>query len=377
MNEKSTGELHGEVQWVITLTDPPRHMHRGRHNLLSAKGKTDVARALGNFGGWPDVDWNSLVEQAFELVTRAHREGTPLVDAGDGDEPEAALYRLDPLIVDGQANLIFGPGGNGKSYITMLASVLVQTGQHSLGFSPEPGRVLYLDYETDEAVFKRRLGGIARGFGLEERPHLLYRRMESTISGELATLQRIVAEKVIQLVIVDSALYACGGEPENAAVTGAYFNALRSLGCTTLTIAHTPNAERKAFGSVFWQNAPRNVWEVRGVPDTERGIINVGLFHRKSNDEGLRRPIGIEIAFREISGEKSVAFGRAELMDDPELAAGVSLRERITHLLKRGALTPVEIVDTLEAPDSSVRVTLSRGENKSFVRLGPKWGLSK
>ena len=100
--------------------------------------------------------------------------------------------------------------------------------------------------------------------------------MVQIFAADFERVNRVVRDKQIKLVIVDSAAMATG-EPESADATAQYFRALAGLDTTTLTIAHVAKAgrEREPFGSIFWRQCPpvdlqgaqRSFW-----PDAEYGI---------------------------------------------------------------------------------------------------------
>ena len=102
-------------------------------------------------------------------------------------------------------------------------------------------------------------------------------------------MAQLVAEHNIKFMIIDSAAMACGGEPEAANVASRYWNALRTLNCTTLTIAHVSKTEASEkgtstpYGSVFWRNYARNAWEIKQGTVFKRLEMEFGLVQTKLN----------------------------------------------------------------------------------------------
>ena len=197
-------------------------------------------------------------------------------------------------------------------------AMLVTEGILDNGLIPEPGPVLYLDYETSSATAARRFNTLYAGFGFEHKSSVLYRFCFQPLASEIQEIQRIASEHGIQLIIVDSAGPACGGEPESASASIQYFAALRSLRATTLTIAHKAKGSSNGpFGSVYWMNYPRSVYEIKKAQDEGENLIHVGLFHRKVNDGKLLKPMGFKFDFDEnaVSVTKEDVWGRMAIVD--------------------------------------------------------------
>ena len=75
--------------------------------------------------------------------------------------PENVGMRVDPLLREGQPTLFFGEGDSLKSYLATFLTVIVAVGMQVAGLNPEPGNVLYLDYEEEEDTFWERLNMIS------------------------------------------------------------------------------------------------------------------------------------------------------------------------------------------------------------------------
>ena len=98
-----------------------------------------------------------------------------------------------------------------------------------MGLNPEPGNILMLDYESDADEHQARVRAISKGLGIDVPSNIYYRYCYQSIAADIEQVQRHVLDKDIDLVIVDSASPACGGEPESAEATTKCFSALRSL----------------------------------------------------------------------------------------------------------------------------------------------------
>ena len=109
------------------------------------------------------VGWDEILEYVCVMVLDKHREGTPTIKLADHSMPEGLKFRLNPLLQEHQATLLFGEGDTGKSWLAIYFCLLVCLGLCRLGMEAEPGNVLYLDYETDEDTLWERVDMICAG----------------------------------------------------------------------------------------------------------------------------------------------------------------------------------------------------------------------
>ena len=233
----------------------------------------------------------------------AERVGHPAVDLRDIERPSPD----DMLDIDGlklprrHPSIIFGDGGALKSYFALyVAACLAER-----GFT-----VAFFDWELAADEHRDRL---ERLFG-KAMPGILYARCERALIYEIDRLRRIVKDRKVDFAVYDSIAFACSGPPESAEIAGAYFRAVRQIGCGSLHIAHISKAEgsdQKPFGSAFWHNGARSTWFAQ-CTESDGQTLNVGFFHRKSNLGKLQPPI----AFK----------SRSVTMTAPTLQAGKSSR---------------------------------------------------
>jgi hypothetical protein len=375
IREDSHFNVTAEVCIRSTAPGTPNHLHQARLNLTSTSARRTLANHLGE--RLNHLDWNAVVEQLSVKVLEAHRQGEPVIELAGHATSERVGYRLMPLLQERQASLAFGHGDSGKSWLGVLAGVLVASGIPHVGFAPEPGNVLYLDYETDSDTIFERAAMVAEGLNMAVPAGFFYRYMSQLLATDVEALQKHVLERDISLVIVDSAAPAVG-EPESAQMTADYFRALRSLKVTSLTIAHVAKTgkETEPFGSIFWRNLPRSNFRVNGVHEPGASSFIVGLKHTKSNNGQRLKDIGLEISF---TGD-AVHFERADLADIPDLARGLSTRERLVHALGREPKAIKFLAEELDLPESNIRTTLNRGKGTTFIQLDegmkePRWGV--
>ena len=350
---ESREHLTAEVFIKTTLPGVNTHLTQARHNLTSITARNSLTRMLED--RLPGLPWGEIVEQGFVTVINHYREGAPLIRLGDLPPQERVAYRVKPLIVEKQANLLYGSGGTLKSYLAQYMSVLVESPLDHNGLETEPGKILYLDYETDEHEVAERIRMLQAGLDILSPTDVLYRYGHQTLADDIENIQRLTMENDVHMVIVDSIGSACGGEPESADVVLRYFNALRSLRMTTLSIDHA-NKEGQLFGSVYKFNSARSVFETRKTQEPGDGHLTVGLYHRKMNGSGLIKPLAFKFSFL----PDMVTVTKADPGAEPDLRKGLSGPQQMIAILRRGARTTKELAEELETSEGAIRTFVSR-----------------
>jgi hypothetical protein len=348
-----------------------------RINLSSAQTVNSTAKLLT--ARMPDVEWDVLVEWVCRTVIDGYRQGDPVIHLPDHTASEALRMRIDPYIQEKQHSLLFGAGGSGKSWLAMYMSILVCTGEANIDLHPEPGRVLYLDYETDSDTVWHRVNMITAGLQtpISIPEGFYYRNMTHTVIADAQEIQKMVLDLGIDFIVIDSAAGATGALLDDTLVN-QYFNVIRELNVTALTIAHiakTATDMTKAFGSTYWDARPRSC--VRADSSNEPGVRSFAmqLTHTKSNNGQFIKNRAYELVFE----DGSVNFKYASLLGVPEFAESLTLGQRITNALKRGGMTAREIAEDLDAKYDSVRITLDRFRGDIYEVVGQKgpaavWG---
>ena len=262
-------------------------------NMVSSSALRTFARDVkANCPSLDPLEWDRMASRMAREVVARYREGEPVISIAEHQTSDSLDMRVDPLLYERRPHLGFGYAGSAKTLISNCISVLVASGLHRAGFTPEPGNVLGLDYEGDPDEAKARNNAVSCGLGIETPRNIFYRFMYQPIASDIERIQRIVLDKDITLVIIDSAAPACGGEPESAEATIKYFSALRSLKVTTLTLAHIPKASSKdPFGSVFWKNLPRAVYKITSTQKPGDSVFNVGIAQTKVNWADVSNPL--------------------------------------------------------------------------------------
>lgn len=364
LNENSKYETSGEITVKSVIPGFAGFLHRARLNLTSSPTRKAMAKVLED--KMPGIAWAEILEAVCVMVLDNYREGTPMITLAAMPMPEGATYLLDPYLQQGQATLFFGEGEVGKSWFGIYMGVLVSAGMSQLNMAAEQGNVLYLDYETDEDTLWERVNLVTTGLEIALPEGFKYRQMHQLVAHDIQQIGRLVVDSDIKLVVIDSAAPAVG-DPEQSNPTNEYFNALRSLRTTTLTIAHVSKGgkENEPFGSIFWRNLPRANFRVNGIHEPGSGHFTLGLKHTKANNSRRMRDLAYNI---DISDGAAV-FSLTDAIDVPGLAESLSHGERITNALKRGAKAITELEAELDLSYRAVHQTLTRGEGKQYVKV--------
>jgi hypothetical protein len=233
--------------------------------------------------------------------------------------------------------------------------------------------VLYLDYESEASDLINRANRLRRGHFKFASSEPCYRRCHIPLVDDLPALQCHIAEKNIKFVVIDSLAAACGAELERAETAIRFFSALRSLRVASLILAHVAkNSEEKSiYGSVFFSNFSRSVWELKKVQEAGDRNIRVGLYHRKSNLSLLERPIGLKLTFSD-----AVHIEPLDLTAVPDLVGALPAKERIQAVLKGGLKTAKEVAEETGIGLATVKARLSEGKGTWSIKVGNElWGL--
>jgi hypothetical protein len=172
-----------------------------------------------------------------------------------------------------------------------------------------------------------------------------------------------ISKRKVELIIVDSLAPACGDDPSDAAAAVRTMNALRSLGGTRLAIGHVNRVDRErqgagqtTFGSIFWRNMTRSMWQLQAEEATDSGTA-FALYHRKSNnDQRERWPLGYRYLFEPDGGPIHLeAFEMSA-----EVATGATIEQRIRTILKSSKSTVSDLAERLGSDTKTLDTTLRR-----------------
>ena len=367
----------GVIRCELTVASSDDPMSKNGHLLharlsdaLGVRIRADTVKALGE--RFNMVEWHDYVTLALEHVVRRVREGEPVVPLLDVTLDQRRRWRITPFLQEGERTFLFGYGGSLKSLLGNYLGVRV-----ALGIDAEPGNVLVLDWESTEHQWRQRQAMIAQGLGVGEPPNLYYRRMAEPLIDDLEAVQRFVGEFDIAVVIVDSAGYACGDEPEKAAPVTGLYRAVRSLHVCPLIIGHQNRDEKskRPYGNIYFENGARSTIQVK-KGETAGGEVSIGLFNHKVNEGRPFAPFSITAKFHQFDQDHytpgdSITFEAGPLAHIPELAKEGTATDKITAYLMDldKPQAPSAIADGVTVPAATVRQALKRMGERGEVEI--------
>jgi len=354
-----------------------------KFNINSLTMRTRIAKGLKESyenveGTW--VDWEQILADVSWRAINFYRDGNAAEEIWPSEDDTLEVeYLLKPLLYLNHPAVIFGDYGSLKSLFSLAIAYVVQLPYHdnTLGLitPTEPTLCLYLDYEDDPSSFRKRWSALERGLGKGAMP-ILYRRMTAPLADSMEQLRNIIHDENIGLSIVDSLGPAARGNLNDPEPAIKYHAALRQLGVTSLTLAHTAKDQltkrRTIFGSVFFTNLARSVWECKAEQETGEDEAVISLKHTKANLSRLYPPLGYRFTFT----DNSITVVKADLRDTG-LSGELPLPWQIKNLLREGPLTMREITEVLGKGEDTIKTTLSRMARKEELVKLPEhnWGL--
>ena len=370
-----------------------QRLNRGVTDMLSDGAKKALVTTVSEITeDYPNILWGNIIRDSFDAIMDTYREGVPVETMNSLDVFTPRTYALYPMFVKGVANLMWAPGGSGKSYFALLTCVMVDRGMNTMNMRAPKGNVLYLDWEEEPDVFRQRLFALQKGLDVSnpEESGILYKKMVGSLASNIESISKTVIDNNITYLVVDSVGPALGGSGIDQEVVEEYFRALRVLDVTNLSIDHANRAgettgQWQIHGSAFKYARARQVYEVRKVQEHESGELEVVLYHRKANDSGSRSPRGFRINFemRETYNEmddeyerhlESVKFEMLGLGDaDSEFLRRMNLTQICFELIKAHGETNIDIlrsnvsiIKDSEVSDDVIKRTI---ENSKTMKL--------
>ncbi|ULA69260.1 MAG: hypothetical protein LZF62_410217 [Nitrospira sp.] len=312
-----------------------------------------------------------MLERACTAVLKAHREGTPVVTLEPNEHTSSHVpFILNPLVYRGHQTLAFAPGGSCKSYLALYFALLTCHGLTQAGVGGVKTPVLYLDWELDEDTVTGRLKAIQAGHPELSRVRPFYRRCEYPLHQEVHQIASHVARLGVQFLVIDSAALACGGDLASPDSAIKLQRALRTIGCASLVLAHVPKSvqegqEATAYGTVFFRELARNVWEFQRANDGNP--VRVALHQKKNNFGPALPPLGFEVVF----SDDAVQIGTFDPTEEPACEEKLPVASRIRNLLEDGhPRSAKEIADELHLNQATIKVVLSRHRTYKWHMTG-------
>lgn len=329
-----------------------------RFNATSLSARKAFAKELAARARVRGLDWHMAVEQLCISVLDAQRNAVDVLELDDVPVPneEDAFWSVDGLrLLRHHPNLIFAPGGASKSYLALwIAGRLAEQGLS----------ILYVDTESDAATHRARK---ARLFG-ERRHRIYYHRTSRPLAEEADALRRVIVDRNIDFLILDSVSCAADSPLEESQSATKLYQVLRRLDVGCLLLAHTAKGgdprERTAFGSSFYMYLARRVWSLEKIEDVGSSFV-AKLRLVKSNFGAA----GEVRCFRFTFEDDRTEIRSVDPASVDEAAVDLPIAERIAAAVRLEPKTRAELAEELGAKDSTIRQAIYRDKGKRFVVL--------
>lgn len=367
----SNGNITGELDIETSAPSYPSDIFFGNFNFLDLVPRQRLAGYLEKRYGEPP--WMEVLETVVRHTVTSIRRGDQMVEVNSLDEVPDVQFDVFPLLQTGQPTTLFGDGATGKSYLALVMAIAERLPwyDNDLGLKVSNDHstdVVWLDYETCEDDFRRRLNKLIKGMNLGEVT-ITYRRCSQVLADEIDELAPLVNMREPGLVVIDSIGAACAGDLHGSEAPTRFFNAIRRFSGSKLLIFHT-NKDKELYGNRFFWNFSRHAWEVKKQQAEGDDIVSVGLYHRKANETKLFQPMAFNLLFQ----NGNTVVERADIADIPELSRGLPIKDKVRALLRYGPRTTKEISDEIDEGEASVKTVLNRYKN-TFTKVDNKWGL--
>jgi hypothetical protein len=349
-------------------------------DLLNLSHRLQLAKHLQKRVGSKNVNWENVLEVVCVRGLVELRRGEAIVSLEPDGQNSPSSFLLKPLLLENHPNVIYAPGGSGKSYLALFASLLLACGVSSNNLTCDviPRRVLYLDWELSASDMKARVRMLMLGHPELTGHFPYYRKCIRSLADDVSELRKIVRGEGFEVLVVDSVAMAAGGdELEKSGPALRFYSAVRTLNLASLIIGHTPKQSeggRTLYGSVFFENLARHVWEVKKYSKPGDRLTRIGLYHKKFNLCGHLDPIGFDLDINEVTG--TATFTGVPLAEESDLTRGQSLADKIEFLLKRDSSThwqAEDLASELGAKLETVYRTLRRYKNQRWTKQADGW----
>jgi hypothetical protein len=364
------------VEIKMPVTTQEQYCKRAE-NILSNSWGESTCRNLKNMYG--DNNWTLALNAAISRARTALISAQRSVQLSDGsadvdDMPQEMDFRIESILAEGQSTCIFADGDSGKTWLSYAMGLTVATGTEFLGLRVKQGNVLIADWETDEGQARRRMKRLLKAQSIQRIPDNIYYHPGDGIplSEHVESLRRLVREKNIDLIIIDSGAPACGGDPSDPRTTIAFFNALARLNCSVIVIVHVNKMDAKGgtpdkpFGSAFWHNMSRRTFFL-GYDKPTTDIINMAAVCKKSNDGRRPAPLSFKLTFTGNEGIGPALIEPISFRSVPAFEVFLPATERLWLMLNTEG-QPLMFVDIMK------RLNWMGDEYSARLQRILKWG---
>lgn len=226
-------------------------------------------------------------EVADSEVGEAVRTRFPLLDFADllSSDDDGEEWLLEPLLPARRLVALYSAPKVGKSLLMLEIAVGLALGAPTLGVTPEPARVLYVDFENDpRGDIKRRLEAMGYGpdDGIRLNENLCYLSFPTMAKLDTAQgafeLVTAVNEYACQVVVIDTVSRAVSGEENDNDTWLSFYRhtglSLKQAGVACLRLDHSgKDAEKGMRGGSAKYGDVDAVWRLTASSATVLELV--------------------------------------------------------------------------------------------------------
>ena len=326
----------GRLEADVTVTPPvspvfaENYSTKQRLNIKSSSSVTALRRLLESSYS-DEIDWAKIVPRSMSMAAEAmtSSDSDSAIDLAKHRDRQPNKWLVQGLVPANANTMLYGHGSNLKTITVHSLMLSLASGLNWLGHKIDrPRNVLVLDYENFEDSwmdYQDRLIQGMPGADLIPEGKVFYLNANGIPLGDqVEKVIRQIQSSGIEVLIVDSAGLACGGDPTESDSALAYFRAiqrLNELGVTAITLAHVTKSARtkegkknsendQPFGSIYWHNSARATYYVEAEAAKDRNdFYTVSVENKKMNIAARPEDWKLEILFKDPDGPIYVTKG--------------------------------------------------------------------
>ncbi len=251
-----------------------------------------AANAIANDANDEKIDPGELKGRALDVIETqagpAAWQRFVMRAATYAMEPQPPVdYVVEKLVTNSSVDVFFGEPGSKKTYSALSLAVCVANGKPWLGFATRQSPVLYLDEESGERRFTRRLGEALRGELCDEHSPIHYVCLASfklDTSADPVIIQGLIEGVGARLVIFDALADLMDGDENDKADVQPVFNHLRKIAEATDSAVMVIHHAGKS-GGYRGSSAIKGAVDLMVQIGSENGS-NFVNFHSEKNRDG-------------------------------------------------------------------------------------------
>jgi RecA-family ATPase len=196
-------------------------------------------------------------------------------------------YIITDLITNSSLNVFYGEAGSKKTYSALSMAVAVANGIDWLGFPTKKSPVLFIDEESGEKRFARRLNETMKGADCTATGQIYY----TCLSGfkmdnkdDVLVVESIIRDTQARLVIIDALADIMDGDENSKRDVQPVMNSLRKIADNTdsaVVLIHHSNKSGGYRGSTAIKASSDLMVQV--ISDTDDSLIS---FKTEKNRDG-------------------------------------------------------------------------------------------